>query len=82
MRRGPKGAAIETQLEVTATRTWRFGPDVIRKRLGLPEDARLFVVIPGWESSAGKVELAEATIGDDTPLTAVATETRKPAVKP
>ena len=78
MRRGPKGAAIETQLEVTATRTWRFTREELVKRLGLPDDARLFMRVPGgadWSNT-------DLVVGDDGPLTAVAVETRKPAVKP
>lgn len=78
MRRGPKGASIETQLEVTATRTWKFPLSVLIARLGLPDDARLqFATMKDDDAGARVVSVTE-----EFPLVAVATETRKPAVKP
>lgn len=71
MKRGPKGASIETQLEVTATRTWRFTREELVKRLGLPEDARLYMAVPGS---------MDLDVGRDGPLVAVAVETRAPKV--
>lgn len=78
MRRGPKGAAIETQLEVTATRTWKFTREELVKRLGLPEDASVFMRVPG----GGDWSNTDLTVGDGADcLMARATETRSPKAK-
>jgi hypothetical protein len=74
MKRGPKGAEIETQLEVTATRTWKFTREELVKRLGLPADAKLYMHIPGTDSM-----YVDVSPGD--PLIAAATETRRPKAK-
>ena len=78
MRRGPKGATVERKQDITETTTWSFGKEFILARLGLPPDTKLFVRVPGGADWSNM----DLVIGDDVPLTAVATEVRKPKATP
>jgi hypothetical protein len=66
IKRGPRGASVERQVETKETLTWRFTPEQLRKRLNLPGDAALSVLGIGttWD------------VTDDYPLVATATVTK------
>ncbi len=86
MRRGPKGAAIETQREETVKKTWNFDKEFILDRLGLPPDAQLYVAFSEGEVDAngdgqGRMKVTITDSSAHLRLTAVATEVRKPGQK-
>jgi hypothetical protein len=67
--RGPRGAKVEVKVETTQTVTWTFTVAELRKRLSLPDDARLYVEFS--HENGREVELDE-----ELPLMATATVTR------
>lgn len=63
MRKGPRGATVERQVEITETLTWTFTAAELRKRLSLPDGAALFT---------------DGIPTDVLTATVIATRTRKP----
>ncbi len=73
MRKGPRGATVQRQIEITQTSTWKFTATELRERLSLPPDATLAVYIPGGADWSN----ADLVLDDgDQLLIARVTETR------
>lgn len=73
MRRGPKGATIERETTTVAKTTWQFTREDLVKRLGLPDDAKIYMRVPGGADYSNM----DLFVGE-VPLVAEATEVRRP----